>query len=124
MSRSALRAVSATKRDMEEEGSCWSISRRVEMADMIEEVGQEGISFAAPALNFCSWMSRHLLSFVDTAVNRLRFGCYSQVLSVAYSYLLAPTDALVSAQVLASSMLSACYYLDRHCVLRSLVTPS
>src|SRR2546421_9811399 len=47
------------------------------------------------------------------------FGCYSQVLTVAYSCLLVPTDALVSAQVPASSMLSACYSLGWHYVLRS-----
>jgi hypothetical protein len=33
-----------------------------------------------------------------------------------------PTDALIGAQVPASSMFSACYCLDRHCVLKSLVT--
>src|SRR5436305_14305615 len=46
-------------------------------------------------------------SLVRTVVNRPRVGCYSQVLAVAYSCLLIPTDALVSTHVLASSMLSA-----------------
>jgi hypothetical protein len=55
-------------------------------------------------------------------VNRPCFGCYSQVFVVAYSCLLVLTDALISAQVLASSMLSACHCLDRPCVLRLLVT--
>jgi hypothetical protein len=42
---------------------------------------------------------------------------------VAYSCLLIPIDAPLSTQLPTSSMLSACYCPERHCVLRPLVTP-
>jgi hypothetical protein len=46
--------------------------------------------------------------------NRPRFSCYSQL----------PTEVIsVSIWLPVSSVLSACYCPDRHCVLKSLVTP-
>jgi hypothetical protein len=49
-----------------------------------------------------------ILAFGSNSIARKpRFGCYSQVLNLVYSYLLGPTDALVSVQVPASSILSA-----------------
>jgi len=60
----------------------------------------------------------------QTAV--LRIGrvsvCYSQLPTEAYRAILMPTVISVSTWLPISSVLSACYYLERHCVLKSLVT--
>jgi hypothetical protein len=45
------------------------------------------------------------------------------LLTVVYRGLLGPTVMSVSVWLPASSRLSACYCLDRHCVFKSLVTP-
>jgi hypothetical protein len=60
-----------------------------------------------------------LSSRVCRVANSPRFACYSEVPSGAYWSLLATS---VSVWIPASSVLSACYCLDRRCVLKSLVT--
>jgi hypothetical protein len=59
---------------------------------------------------------------VNIVANRPRFGCYSQLPTGAYWGLLMPTVISVSIWLPVSSVLSACYCLDRHCALKSLVT--
>jgi hypothetical protein len=61
--------------------------------------------------------------YVYIAVSRQRFGCYSPLPTGAYWGLLMPIVILVSVWLPVSSVLSVCYCLDRHCVLKSLATP-
>jgi hypothetical protein len=71
--------------------------------------------------------------YLVSVTNRPRFGRYSQLPSEAYwgllgltgAYwgLLRPTVISVSTWLPVSSVLSASYCLDRHCVPKSLVTP-
>jgi hypothetical protein len=62
-------------------------------------------------------------SFMQRVASRPRFNYYSPLPTVAYWGLVGPTMMTVSVWLSASSRLSACYCLGRHCVLRSLVTP-
>jgi hypothetical protein len=54
--------------------------------------------------------------------NRPRFGCLVEPTG-AYWGLLMPTVISVSTWLPVSSVLSACYCLDRRCVFKSLATP-
>src|SRR4051794_24494060 len=67
-------------------------------------------------------IQREEAAAVASVVNRPRFGCYSQVPIGGYWGLVVPTMISVSTWLPVSSVLSACYCLDRHCVLKSLAT--
>jgi hypothetical protein len=72
----------------------------------------------------CSFSVFPILSIkaIWSVASRPRFGCYSQVPTGPYWGLLMPTVISVSTCLPISSLLSACYCLDRRCVLKSLVT--
>jgi hypothetical protein len=77
---------------------------------------REGVTGAKRDLG-AAWLE------VKSVASRPRFGCYSPLPTWACWGLLGPTVMLVSVWLPASSRLSACYCLDRHCVLKSFATP-
>jgi hypothetical protein len=72
---------------------------------------------------YAVWLVQSSHLSIDTVENRPRVGCYSKLLTEAYWSLFMHTVISVSIWFPVSSVLSACYCLDRHCVLKSLVTP-